>query len=127
MIKFAVALICLVLLNMTLVEAQQNDAPIMKKYTFVLLKKGENRNQDSASIVVIQKGHMDHINEMAQNGDLNVAGPFLDDGFFRGIFIFNTEDTVKVKKLIEADPAIKSGRLAYEMHPWMTQKGTVFK
>ena len=109
------------------VYSQESEKPEMKKYTFVLLKKGEKRDQDSLEVQKIQKGHLEHIGKMAESGDLNVAGPFLDDGFFRGIFIFNTEDTVKVKKLVEQDPAIKSGSLSYELHPWMTQKGTTFK
>lgn len=109
------------------VFGQEAEKPVMKKYTFVLLTKGPNRNHDSLEVQKIQKGHMDHIGAMAESGDLNVAGPFLDDGFYRGIFIFNTEDSVKVKKLVEADPAVKSGRLSYEIHPWMTMQGTTFK
>lgn len=99
----------------------------MKKYTFVFLTLGPNRTHDSLEVQKIQKGHMDHINLMAESGDLNIAGPFLDNGFYRGVFIFDTEDTLKVKKLVEADPAVKSGRLAYEMHPWMTMQGATFK
>ena len=34
-------------------------------------------------------------------------------------------DTVKVKIMVEADPAVKSGRLTYRMHPWMAQRGSV--
>lgn len=107
--------------------AQEKEAPVMKKYTFVFLTLGPNRTHDSLEVQKIQKGHMDHINLMAESGDLNIAGPFLDNGFYRGVFIFDTEDTLKVKKLVEADPAVKSGRLAYEMHPWMTMQGATFK
>lgn len=99
----------------------------LKPYFFVLLKKGPNRGQDSLTAVAIQKGHMENINRLAATGRLNVAGPFLDDGDMRGIFIFDcsTEDSVKI--MLDTDPAIKSGRLIYEIHPWMTQKGTCFK
>ncbi len=64
---------------------------------------------------------------MAAAGKLNVAGPFLDEGDLRGIFIFDCTDEIEVKLLCDSDPAIKSGRLVYEIHPWMTQKGTCFK
>jgi len=99
----------------------------MKTYTFVMLKKGLVRTQDSLQIAEIQKGHLEHLGNLAKTGDLNIAGPFLDDGYWRGLLIFNTEDVEKVRSLVEADPAVKSGRLAYEIHPWMTQQGATFK
>jgi len=125
--KLCVIILSFSIFCLSFAFGQEPEKPVMKKYTFVLLTKGENRNHDSLEVQKIQKGHMEHINSMAESGDLNIAGPFLDDGFFRGIFIFDTEDTVKVKKLVDADPAVKSGRLAYEMHPWMTMQGATFK
>jgi uncharacterized protein len=99
----------------------------MKQYYFVMLTKGSNRSQDSASVVQIQKGHMDNMKRLADEGKLIVAGPFLDDGFWRGIFIFDMTDKTAVEELLQSDPAISTGRLSYEIHPWMTQKGTIFK
>ncbi len=125
--KNIIILLSFSLISSYSVFAQSEEKSVMKTYTFVLLTKGENRSHDSLEVQAIQKGHMEHINSMAENGDLNIAGPFLDNGFLRGIFIFNTEDTLKVKKLVEADPAVKSGRLAYEIHPWMTMQGATFK
>ena len=107
--------------------AQDAEKPEMKTYTFVMLKRGPKVDQDSVTTAQIQKEHMSYINVLAESGDLNVAGPFLDDGNWRGIFIFNTGDIEKVKKLVDQDPAVKAGRLIYEAHPWMTQKGTSFK
>ncbi len=125
--KSFIVILCFSLFCGKTIFAQEPEKPVMKKYTFVLLTSGPNRNQDSLEVQKIQKGHMDHINDMAESGDLNVAGPFLDNGFYRGVYIFDTEDTLKVKKLLEADPAVKSGRMAYEMHPWMTMQGATFK
>lgn len=99
----------------------------LKPYYFVLLKKGPHRDQDSTSAAKIQKAHLENINKLAAKGVLNVAGPFLDDGDLRGIFIFNLSEEEQVKKYVDSDPAVKSGRLVYEIHPWMTQKGTCFK
>ncbi len=107
--------------------AAQKKEDNLKPYFFVLLKKGPNREQDSVTAAKIQKGHMDNINRLAAAGKLNVAGPFLDEGDMRGIFIFDCTSEDSVKAMIEGDPAIKAGRLTYEIHPWMTQKGTCFK
>lgn len=105
----------------------QKTADNLKPYFMVLLKKGPNRTQDSVSAAKIQRGHMENINKLAAEGYLNVAGPFLDEGDLRGIFVFDCSTEDSVKTFLELDPAIRSGRLAYEIHPWMTQKGTCFK
>lgn len=107
--------------------AQQSNADNLKPYYLVLLKKGPNRDQDSATAANIQKAHLENINSMAASGKLNIAGPFLDDGELRGVFVFDSSSEEEVRKLVEADPAVKSGRLTYEIHPWMTQKGTCFR
>ena len=95
----------------------------LKEYFFVMLKKGPNRSQSKAVADSIQKGHMAHINKMAESGDLCIAGPFGDNGDWRGIFIFKTKSIQETKDLVEQDPAIKSGRLIYEIHPWWSMKG----
>lgn len=109
-------------------NAQQNKGEEeLKAYYMVLLKKGPNRNQDSTTAARIQKEHLENINRLAALGKLNVAGPFLDDGDMRGIFIFDSGNEQEVRALVESDPAVKAGRLIYELHPWMTQKGICFK
>ncbi|MEP6595294.1 MAG: YciI family protein [Ginsengibacter sp.] len=99
----------------------------MKQYWFVMLIKGLNRNQDSVTADKIQEGHMANITRLAKAGKLTVAGPFGDDGNWRGIFILDCKDREEAEKLLQTDPAIASGRLAYEIHPWWTAKNDVFK
>ena len=119
-------LLCCMALN-THAQGTKSAADNLKPYFFVLLKKGPNRGQDSVTAAKIQKAHLENINRMAASGKLNVAGPFLDEGDLRGIFIFDSGNEDEVRKLVENDPAIKAGRLTYEIHPWMTEKGTCFK
>ncbi len=90
----------------------------MKKYVMALLKKGPNRDQDSVTAAQIQKGHMDNIFKMAEEGKLVVAGPFFDDWEVRGIYIFNVETVEEAQALTNTDPAIQAGRLVMELHPW---------
>lgn len=109
--------------------AQEKEKPNyeMKTYQMVFLYKGPNRNQDSSEVQRIQTEHLANIQRLAEGGKLIVAGPFLDDKDLRGIFIFDSESEDEVKELVETDPAIIIGRLRYEIHPWMTAKGTCFK
>jgi uncharacterized protein YciI len=120
-------LVVLLLLSGQTFAQSKNKADNLKPYFLVILKKGPHRDQDSAVAAAIQKGHMDNINKLAASGKLNVAGPFLDEGDMRGIFIFDSGNEQEVRTFVENDPAVKAGRLTYEIHPWMTQKGTCFR
>lgn len=96
----------------------------MKTYYMVLLKAGNNRTQDSATAAKIQEQHLAHLNKMAADGKLCMAGPFMDDWEVRGICIYSTETEEEATKLANADPAVKAGRLAVEVHPWYAAKGS---
>ncbi len=99
----------------------------MKKYFMVFLKKGPNRTQDSATSAEIQNGHMAHLNKMADEGKMDLAGPFMDDGEIRGICVYNVATLKDVEELTAQDPAVKAGRLIVEIHPWYSAKGASLK
>jgi len=90
----------------------------MKHYVMAFLKAGPKRDQDSITAAQIQKAHMANINRLAEEGKLIVAGPFEDNGELRGIFIFNVTSMEEAKTWTESDPAVQSGRLIMELHPW---------
>jgi uncharacterized protein YciI len=90
----------------------------MKVYVMAFLKKGPNRNQDSAEAERLQEAHMANIGRMAREGFLVLAGPFEDDGDLRGIYLFNVSTVEEAQRLTETDPAVKAGRLVMELHPW---------
>lgn len=108
--------------------AQENDTTKLniKQYFLVLLKAGSNKSIDSLQREKIQEGHMANIRRLAKLKKLVVAGPFGDNGDLRGIFIFDVPTKEEVETLLQTDPAIKAGRLSYEIHPWWTQPGTCF-
>jgi uncharacterized protein len=80
--------------------------------------RGPDRSQDSLTAAKIQKGHMAHIMQMAKDKKLVLAGPFMDNGDLRGIFVFNVASVEEAIDLTNQDPAVKSGRLVMEIHPW---------
>jgi len=100
----------------------------MKRYWLVLLKKGDNRKQDSASAAKIQAAHMANINRLAGEGKIIMAGPMGTDGDLRGIFIMNAKDSAEVASLVNTDTAVITGRLKMEYYPWWSEKGKyIFK
>jgi uncharacterized protein len=99
----------------------------MKKYMFVMYTKGPNRTHDSATAAHIQVAHLNHMDSLYKIGLLNVAGPMLDNGDWRGILISDVATKEEAEALVLADPAVIAGRLSYTVVPWMTQKGNCFK
>ncbi len=90
----------------------------MKVYVMAFLKSGPNRSHDSATAANIQRAHLDNITRMAEEGKLVFAGPFMDDFEVRGIYIFDVETIEEARELTATDPAVKSGRLEMELHPF---------
>lgn len=90
----------------------------MKQYVMAFLKIGPNRDRSPAEAAELQKAHMENIGRLAKEGKLVLAGPFMDGGEIRGIYIFNVATIEEAKKLTETDPAIKAGSLVMELHPW---------
>jgi uncharacterized protein YciI/thioredoxin-related protein len=96
----------------------------MKKYYFCFLKRGPTRNQDSVTVMELQKAHLSHLDKLAADGKIAIAGPFDDDGEIRGILIFTVESAEEAERLANNDPAVKAGRLTAEIHPWWGARGS---
>ena len=90
----------------------------MRQYVMAFLKAGPNRSQDSLEAANLQRAHLDNITRLAEAGKLVLAGPFMDDGEIRGIYIFDVKTTEEAEALTATDPAIQAGRLEMELHPW---------
>ena len=97
----------------------------MRKYVMAFLKAGPNTDMDSATAVQLQRAHLDNIFRMADEGKLAVAGPFLDGGDLKGVYIFNVSTIEEAKALTETDPAVKAGRFVMELHPWYGSAATM--
>lgn len=101
--------------------------PGMKQYWFVMLKRGPKRDQPADEAAKLQAGHMANIEAHAANGQLQIAGPFMDDGDWRGIFILDVPDRAAAQTMCDKDPAVQAGRLVCELHPWLSQPGATLK
>lgn len=99
----------------------------MKQYWFVMLKKGAKRDQPPEQAEKLQAGHMANIEAYARAGKLQIAGPFMDDGDWRGIFILDVPDRAGAEKMCADAPAVQAGRVACEIHPWLSQRGAALK
>lgn len=89
----------------------------MKTYVFAMLKRGKIKFDDTKRQELIN-GHLKNIGRLAEEGKLVLAGPFMDDADWRGIYIFNVKTVEEAQKLVETDPAINAGVFEFELHPW---------
>lgn len=101
-------------------EKSKSPEEQIKRYWFVMLLKGPNRNQDSATAATIQNGHLANMDKMYYDGKLKVAGPFGGGTDWQGLFIFDCATKEEVESLLKTDPAVVAGRLNYDIRPWYT-------
>src|SRR5512133_3106614 len=94
-----------------------------KQYCVRLFKAGLNRDQGPVEAEKIQMEHLRYLFQLRAEGKLLINGPILDDPVLKGISIFNTTDVEEVKKLSDGDPAVKAGRLVYEIYLWFGLPG----
>ena len=104
--------------------ANATDPATMTTYVVGFLVRGPKWSSTSTpELEKLQETHLAHVRMMAEVGKLIVAGPFPDGGRIRGMSIFRAATVDEVKVLAEADPAVVSGRLKYEWHPWTSMRG----
>lgn len=101
----------------------------MKQYWFVMLVRGPKRDEPITPerAAELQAGHMAHMTAQHAAGRLVMAGPFGDDGPWRGLQIFDAGSQAEVEAICGEDPSVKAGRLACEVHPWWGEVGTALK
>lgn len=90
----------------------------MRRFVLATLVAGPNRGQSEDEATRIQRAHLDYIQKLSESGTLVLAGPFLDEGSARGVFVFAVDSVEEAAALTAADPAVQAGRLAMKLQPW---------
>jgi uncharacterized protein YciI len=96
---------------------------MMTAYLAFLVRGEKWTPEKTPQTEAIQKAHLANINKLAEMKKLVVAGPFGDNGTLRGIFVFRVNTIEEARELAATDPAVKAGRLALQIHPWLVPEG----
>lgn len=110
-------------------EAQELASSMnMLVYYLYLLKKGPTWSPDSTlEIDALQEAHLANLRRLRDEGKLVLNGPLLDafqlSGEIRGIGVLKANSMAQAQELISTDPMVKVGRLVFELHAWMVEKG----
>ena len=97
-------------------------------YWMVFLKKGTTLSQNAEEAAKIQSAHLAHMAKQKKEGKILVAGPFEVDADheMRGIVLYSADLPLQqVQSLVQADPAVKAGRLSVEIVKWWTPAGAM--
>lgn len=94
-------------------------------YILVTLHRGPKAGTYPAEEgVAIQKGHLENIGRLADQGILYVAGPYGQvhhDPTARGIFILNVPTIDQAWTATETDPAVETQTLVFDLAPFTTK------
>ena len=94
----------------------------------VLLLRGEKADElDGDALAKLQREHLAHMDKLAKDGTILVAGPFdeQDDDRMRGLCLYRAKSKADARRLAEADPAVKAGRLQVQVQRWWFEKDAV--
>lgn len=101
-------------------EKQQPAAGKMVEFHMALLKLGPKFSA-SGMAKDVQQAHIANVMSLLDTGKAIIAGPLGDGGDIIGIYIFRAKNAEEAKAWAESDPAVKSGDLVAEMHPWWSE------
>ena len=104
--------------------AQDKKEPEHKLIEFhmALLMRGPKwtgaHSEETASLESEQRAY---VSSLLESGKAVIAGRLDDDGETRGVYVLRAKSAEEARGWAEASPAVKSGHLIAEMHPWWSE------
>lgn len=105
--------------------AQQAAEPQHKLVEFhmALFKRGPQwSSTDTPETSDVRAQHFAYFTSLLESGKAVMGGPIRDDGDIRGLYVLKAKTADEARAWAEADPAVKAGHFAIEMHPWWSEE-----
>ncbi len=90
----------------------------VRTYVVGLLRTGPNAAPDDKATLQLAS-----LETWKKAGAIVIGGLCLDGSDVRGLYVFTVDSLEAAQALVPSDPAIASGRLRFEFHPWITADG----
>src|SRR4030095_1569870 len=108
-------------------KSQANDktAPAHKMVEFqmALLKRAPNwENVKTPNGMALEKAQTNYVKWLIESGKAVIAGRLTDDGEIRGVYVLRAKTVEEAKAWADDSPAVKSGHLVSELHPWWSEE-----
>jgi uncharacterized protein YciI len=104
--------------------AQEHKEPEHKLIEFhmALLKRGPNWTGAYTSEVAMREVEQRaYVSSLIESGKAVIAGRLDDHSEIRGVYILRAKSAEEARQWAEASPALRTGQLIAEMHPWWSE------
>lgn len=106
------------------IAVAQDSEPQFKLVQFhmALLKKGPNwTGRKTKKAERLDLDHQVFVLSLLESGKAIICGSLNDNGEIRGVYILRAPSADDAKAWANSDPAVASGHLLVEMHPWWSE------
>ena len=106
-------------------KSQSDKAPAHKMVEFqmALLKRAPNwENINIKNQLALEKAQTNYVKWLIESGKAVIAGRLTDDGEIRGVYVLRAKTAEEAKAWADDSPAVKSGHLVSELHPWWSEE-----
>jgi uncharacterized protein YciI len=100
----------------------------LEAYELVMLRRpADAPPYDDETLERIQRDHLAYHARLRAAGQVVTNGPVTDqpDESLRGLTFYRTGSLAEARRLAEADPAVRAGRLAVDVMTWYCPAGTM--
>jgi uncharacterized protein YciI len=100
----------------------------LEAFELVLLRRSADATPYPDDVLErIQREHLAYLAGLRESGQVVTNGPVSDqaDLALRGLAFYRTGSLEAARKLAEADPAVRAGRLTVEIMTWYCPPGTM--
>jgi uncharacterized protein YciI len=95
----------------------------MVTFYLCLLVTPANPSKPPADMAQLQLDHLANLRRIMEGGKGVIAGPVDGGGRLRGILVLRVNSVEEARAMVDTDPAVKTGQLAVEIHPWFAADG----
>lgn len=129
--KRSIAILAFILLSLGSMVAQKKlqdkekgpPAHKMVEFQLVLLKRTPNWEEiKTTNPMALEQSQSNYVNSLIERGNAVLAGRLTDDGEIRCVYILRAKSAEEAKEWADNSPAVKSGHLTTEIHPWWSEE-----